>query len=84
MKASNQVPIVRIARRVIAPSGIRCVLCKLYADDDESPPGVVSFEVRYNGDDGRRDDGRPENPLCALTRCKYVCDDCIEILRKMP
>jgi hypothetical protein len=84
MNASKQVSIVRVARRVISPGGIRCVLCKLYASDDEAPPGVESFEVRYNGDDGWRDEGRPENPLCALTRRKYVCDDCIEALKRMP
>lgn len=76
MKKSAKVTIVREARRVIAPVGIRCVLCKLYADDDGSPPAVVRFEVHYNGVAGL-----PENPLCALTRRKYVCDECVVTIR---
>jgi hypothetical protein len=67
------VTIVRIARRVLAPASVRCALCKLPAEDEQSPPGVVHFEVRYNGDDGM-----PKNPLSALTRRKYVCDSCID------
>ena len=71
----KQPTIIRDVRRVIAPASIRCVLCKLYAS---SPPGVVRFEVRYNGKGLM-----PENPLCALTRCKYVCDACIEVIRTL-
>jgi hypothetical protein len=72
---SAPVTIVRSARRVLAPASVRCGLCKLNASDDESPPSVVHFEVRYNGDDGM-----PENPLCALTRRKYICDSCIVVV----
>lgn len=70
---SQQVAIRRQITHAFAP-GLRCVLCKLYARADE---GVVSFEVRYTGDDGV-----PLNPLCALTRRKYVCDDCVAALTK--
>jgi hypothetical protein len=79
MTASKSVVIVREARRVMAPACIRCVLCKLYAGDNERPPGVVHFEVKYNGDDGL-----PENPLCALTRRKYICDECIDTIKRSP
>ena len=77
MTSSKKVTILRDVRRVHAPVGIRCVLCKLFAGDGDSPPS--GFEVKYNGDDVM-----PENPLRALTRREYICDDCIDAIRRIP
>lgn len=70
--------IVRDVARIIGPVGVRCALCKLYIDEaatarSERPgaPGALNIEIRYNGDEVC-----PENPLCALTRRKFICDEC--------
>ena len=77
MASSQPVTIVREVRRVFAPASIRCALCKLYAGDDETPPSVHQIGIKYNGDGLM-----PENPLVALNRHRYICDDCIDAIKE--
>jgi hypothetical protein len=60
-------PVIRTIYRTMAPVGVKCVICKLMAEEDG---GVVNIKIRYDGNERN-------SPLSALTRYKYICEDCV-------
>jgi hypothetical protein len=61
----------REIRRVIAPVGIRCRLCKLDANPGDS--GAFQLEVMYGG----KRYGDQGNELTPLWRHSWLCEACI-------
>lgn len=69
---------VRMLRsNLLVPVGARCRLCNLYVDVDEG--GGSELEVRY-GCDADGDDG---DELVALRKFRWLCADCVAVIRKV-
>lgn len=73
MIESKPVTIVRTLKRLACHTS-KCALCKLFLNNAD-PYGFAEFTVQYNGTGIM-----PENPLCALTRRKPLCDACIQVI----